>query len=219
MDKLSGENDKNVCVALKTLFVQVIVIFALSVLGLCLQIFFLEFWNRDNFILNLCILIIMFLSLYISNFLLYALVFRSIIKECCNKHMKSIARGLLFIRIIVICLSFVLLLVMAGGIALVIMEESVDVGFEILRIAPTRAVRIMYEMLHIGNTGTRFLGTVTLICISIIQLAMLISGIKKVKDGNGKKWLYVAYFYPFIGSTLYLCSSRNKNKFGGLHNE
>ena len=44
----------------------------------------------------------------------------------------------------------------------------------------------------------------------IVQLVMLIYGIRKIKNIDSKRWLFISCFVPIIGSMLYFCIGRNK---------
>jgi len=55
---------------------------------------------------------------------------------------------------------------------------------------------------------------ISLIGMFVLQIAMLLNGVSDINDRDRGKWLYISFFVPIIGSALYLCISRNKNKLG-----
>ena len=53
----------------------------------------------------------------------------------------------------------------------------------------------------------------------IMQAIMLGYGLINTANEDSKKWLYISCFIPIIGAILYWGIGRNKNEFGGIHNE
>ena len=133
---------------------------------------------------------------YILNFILCTLAFRDIMRGNYNRYIRFFVTGLLFI-LLMVGLGFLLddsIYYFGGSIYLIVFMDNLWIYIVTL----TRVI---------------------LISMLIMQFTMLAYGIKKAKDRDNKKWLYITCFVPIIGSILYFCIGRNKNILKGKKEE
>ena len=136
--------------------------------------------------------------LYISNFILYTLAFRHVMQKVYNNLIRFVIASMLFVLMLVLLgFLFPILIILFDVLGYFCLE---DIGITSLLFPEVYLFPILY-----------FVIAVVLLGMFIMQIVMLIYGVKKPTDNDSKRWLCITYFVPIIGSILYLCRSRNKN--------
>ena len=143
-----------------------------------------------------------FILLCVSNFILYIQTFRGIMKGFYKKCIRFSTMSLLFVLLMIITgLLFSSLMIIAHELLLFhnIVSFLDNMSFLVLLYPRDTLLPVLF-----------MLAVISLMGMFIMQIVMLRHGISNTNDRDSKKWLYISFFMPIIGSIGYLYIGRNK---------